>query len=93
MPCTPAMASGLTDHQWSMFELLSYKVAPPALLIPQRRGRPSTKSLLDASKPNPNLRRPASVFVRGPCARPPDKGVLPSGSKINYSTHLLFRRE
>jgi hypothetical protein len=23
-PCTPAMASGLTDHQWSLFELLSY---------------------------------------------------------------------
>jgi hypothetical protein len=40
MLCTPAMASGLTDHQWSIFELLSYKVAPPALLIPKRRGLP-----------------------------------------------------
>jgi len=50
MPCTPAMASGLTDHQWSLFELLSYKVAPPPFLIPKRRCRPPTKSLLDSSK-------------------------------------------
>ena len=26
--CTPAMASGLTDHVWSIGELLGYKVAP-----------------------------------------------------------------
>jgi len=26
--CTPAMASGLTDHIWSVSELLSFKVAP-----------------------------------------------------------------
>jgi IS1 family transposase len=57
MPCTPAMASGLTDHQWSIFELLSYKVAPPALLIPQRRGRPSTKPLLDSSKAKPKSQK------------------------------------
>ncbi len=27
-PCTPAMAAGLTDHVWSMEELLSYRRAP-----------------------------------------------------------------
>src|SRR5438132_10882013 len=27
---TPAMAAGLTDHVWSVWELLWYKVAPPA---------------------------------------------------------------
>src|ERR1051326_8535145 len=27
-PRTPAMAAGLTDHIWSVFDLLSYKVAP-----------------------------------------------------------------
>src|SRR5436309_592991 len=27
-PCTPAMAAGLSDHIWSVCELLSYKVAP-----------------------------------------------------------------
>src|SRR5579859_1184068 len=26
---TPSMASGLTDHCWSIMELLSYRVAPP----------------------------------------------------------------
>jgi len=39
--CTPAIASGLTDHVWSVFELLSYKVAPPPWAVPKRpRGRP-----------------------------------------------------
>src|SRR5712691_12686987 len=27
-PCTPAMAAGLTDHIWSLGELLRYRVAP-----------------------------------------------------------------
>jgi hypothetical protein len=38
--CTPAMASGLTDHVWSLGELLSYKVAPSPWVEPKRRGRP-----------------------------------------------------
>ena len=36
--CTPAMASGLTDHLWSFSELLSYKVAPAPWVEPKRRG-------------------------------------------------------
>jgi len=28
--CTPGMASGLTDHVWSIAELLCYRIAPPA---------------------------------------------------------------
>lgn len=36
--CTPAMASGLTDHLWSFSELLSYKVAPAPWVAPKRRG-------------------------------------------------------
>jgi transposase-like protein/IS1 family transposase len=39
-PCTPAMAAGLTDHVWSIAEVLTYKVAPPAWIEPKRRGRP-----------------------------------------------------
>src|SRR6266699_5416911 len=27
-PCTPAMASGLTNHIWSLHELFTYKIAP-----------------------------------------------------------------
>ncbi|EFH80019.1 conserved hypothetical protein [Ktedonobacter racemifer DSM 44963] len=26
--CTPTMAAGLTDHIWSVSEVLQYKVAP-----------------------------------------------------------------
>jgi hypothetical protein len=36
--CTPAMASGLTDHIWSFGELLRYKVAPAPWVQPKRRG-------------------------------------------------------
>jgi transposase-like protein/IS1 family transposase len=44
-PCTPAMASGLTDHIWSVKELLTYKIPPPPLPVPKKRGRPSMKYL------------------------------------------------
>lgn len=37
--CTPAMAAGLTNHLWSVFELLRYKVAPLPWVEPKRRGR------------------------------------------------------
>jgi transposase-like protein len=37
---TPAMAAGLTDHRWTMRELLSYEVPLPAWVAPKRRGRP-----------------------------------------------------
>ena len=37
---TPAIAAGITDHKWSMAELLWYKVPQPPQL-PKRRGRPS----------------------------------------------------
>ena len=38
---TPAMASGITDHCWSVQELLSYHVPPPRWTPPKQRGRPS----------------------------------------------------
>lgn len=37
---TPAMAAGLTDHRWSLHELLHYQVPMPAGVAPKRRGRP-----------------------------------------------------
>ena len=42
--CTPAMASGLTDHIWSVGELLRYKVAPSPWTLPKRRGRPKKQA-------------------------------------------------
>jgi transposase-like protein/IS1 family transposase len=38
---TPAMATGITDHCWSVQELLSYHVPPPRWMPPKQRGRPS----------------------------------------------------
>lgn len=38
---TPAMAAGITDHLWSVKELLSYRVPPPRWQPPKRRGRVS----------------------------------------------------
>ncbi len=43
-PCTPAMAAGLTDHIWSLYELLSYRIAPPPWVEPKRRGRPRAQA-------------------------------------------------
>src|SRR5256714_14820399 len=39
-PCTPAMAAGLTDHAWGVYELLNYHIAPPPWVEPKRSGRP-----------------------------------------------------
>ena len=41
MPRTPAMAAGISDHCWSVHELLSYHVPPPRWTPPKKRGRPS----------------------------------------------------
>src|SRR5881409_2781055 len=38
---TPARAAGITDHCWSVRELLSYHVPPPRWTPPTQRGRPS----------------------------------------------------
>src|SRR6185312_9713009 len=44
VPCTPAMAAGLTDHVWSICELLSYRIVPPPWIEPKRRGRPGRQT-------------------------------------------------
>jgi len=38
---TPAMAAGLTDHCWTVQELLSFHVPPSRWTPPKQRGRPS----------------------------------------------------
>jgi transposase-like protein len=45
---TPAIAAGITDHRWTVNELLSFRVPPPPWQPPKRRGRPSnaTKTLV-----------------------------------------------
>ncbi len=58
---TPAMASGLTDHLWSLAELLRYKVAPAPWVEPKRRGRPRTRPLPDSNVPKRPRGRPRKI--------------------------------
>lgn len=41
LPRTPAMAAGIADHRWSVYELLAYQVPLPAWSPPRHRGRKS----------------------------------------------------
>lgn len=59
---TPAMASGLTDHVWSVRELLTFRIPPPAWVTPKRRGRPRT--LACASKKSVSARPRALLRLR-----------------------------
>jgi transposase-like protein len=45
---TPAIAAQLTDHIWSVYELLTYRVPPPPFEPPKRRGRPPKRVLQEA---------------------------------------------
>jgi transposase-like protein/IS1 family transposase len=40
-PTTPSMAAGITDHCWTVQELLSFHVPPLRWTPPKKRGRPS----------------------------------------------------
>jgi transposase-like protein/IS1 family transposase len=60
-PCTPAMAARLTDHIWSVSELLTYKVAPAPWIKPKRRGRPRKHPLPDPTAPKRPRGRPRKV--------------------------------
>ena len=62
-PCTPAMAAGLTDHVWSMYELLTYQVVPPPWGEPGPPKRSRKRPVSD-----PVTTRRARVLLR--------KGVL-----------------
>lgn len=50
---TPAMAAGLTDHRWTMAELLHYHVPLPPWVAPKRRGRPPKHALALPRGPAP----------------------------------------
>jgi len=74
--CTPAMAAGLTDHVWSVGEVLTYKVALPAWVEPKRRGRPRLRPGSDHAGPKrPRGRRslhplPDPTVPKRPRGRP-----------------------
>lgn len=54
---TPAMAAGITDHVWTVSELLHYRVPPPRWEPPRRRGRRSKalQALIDRWCPDHRL--------------------------------------
>ena len=45
IPRTPAIAAGLTDHIWTVKELLLFRVPPSGWSPPKQRGRPSHAKL------------------------------------------------
>ena len=55
---SPAMASGLTGHIWSVYEVLTYQIAP------KRRGRPKGSGQL-APSPSPRRPRPVLRLLKG----------------------------
>ena len=59
--CTPAMAAGLTDHIWSVSELLHFKVAPAPWVEPKRRGRPRKATAPDPTVPKRPRGRPRKI--------------------------------
>jgi transposase-like protein/IS1 family transposase len=61
---TPAMASGLTDHVWSIWELLSYRVAPSPWVEPKRR-RLSKKQAGSEVHRDPSRLRPLLRLRKG----------------------------
>jgi transposase-like protein len=62
---TPAMVAGLTDHVWTMEEVLGYQVPPAPYVAPKRRGRPPKPKAEAVSPPQrrgrPPKPRPAEV--------------------------------
>jgi transposase-like protein len=54
---TPAMAAGLTDHRWTLGELLHFHVPPPPIAAPRRRARPPKPAVLLPRRP----RRPTAL--------------------------------
>lgn len=61
-PRTPAMAAGLTDHVWSVSELLHYRVRPKPLPLPKRRNR-RRRGAPSAPEARPRTGRPCSSTV------------------------------
>ncbi len=51
---TPAMAAGLSNHRWSVLEVLQFRVPPPRWQPPKRRGRRSKRlqALIDRWVPD-----------------------------------------
>jgi transposase-like protein/IS1 family transposase len=56
--CTPAMAAGLTDHLWTVHEVLTYKIAPGPWVEPKQLRRSRKKAISDPTVPKRPRGRP-----------------------------------
>jgi hypothetical protein len=68
IPTTPAMAAALTDHIWSIRELLLYKVVPPLSHhveppLKRSRGRPPKRGQTDPAQPKRPRGRPPKYIL------------------------------
>jgi transposase-like protein/IS1 family transposase len=85
-PCTPAMAAGLTDHVWSVWEVLTYRVAPTPWVEPKRPGRPRIRLVSDPAVPKRPRGRPRKhplpdpAVPKRPRGRPRQEAVCASTS-------------
>lgn len=61
---SPAIAAGLTDHLWSVREVLTFRLVPPPFVSPKRRGRPK-KTERVAPSPAPSRPRPLLRLRKG----------------------------
>jgi transposase-like protein/IS1 family transposase len=64
--CTPAMAAGLTDHIWTVPELLTYKIAPAPWVEPKPAKRARKKAVSDPTEPKRPRGRPRKHLVPDP---------------------------
>ncbi len=83
-PTTPAMAAALTDHMWSMRELLMYKAVPllwsQAEPIPSKRsrGRPPKRVQADPTQPKRPRGRPPKYILAQVLAEARAQGAFTS---------------
>jgi hypothetical protein len=66
---TPAMASGLTDHVWSVRELLTVRIPPPAWIAP-KRGKRASILASTGKKPRSARIRPLLRLRKGALCAP-----------------------
>ena len=72
--CTPAMAAGLTDHLWTIEEVLTYKVAPAPWVKPKRARRSGKQAKGELARPKRPRGRPRKHPVPDPMAPKQPRG-------------------
>lgn len=90
---TPAMAVGITDHVWSVKEVLSYKVPPTAKgELKRPRGRPRTRPKPDPTVPKRARGRPSKyLLILRRLRHEKAEQLRQGGSQLNHQLMWLYR--